>query len=160
MTELGDPTVILLALATFGNGLLAGLSLNKSIVELPAGKRMGSVAFAEYSRAADLRNGVAFYAALGIGSPIVTIVATAMVALDGPVSSLSKVVAVSAILFSAAHMLTTAGAAPHMVRIGRLGSDQRALDEEYDRFRAWHSARTVLQVGSFGMVVILFAILL
>jgi hypothetical protein len=47
--------------AVLANGVLVGASLDQSIKQLPARKKIGSVAYSNYSRAADLGNGVPFY---------------------------------------------------------------------------------------------------
>jgi hypothetical protein len=57
------------------DGLLAGLSLDKVIVQLPARRRMGVVKYAGYARAADLGNGVPYYAGLGISAAALTLAA-------------------------------------------------------------------------------------
>ncbi len=49
-------------------GLLAGISLDKALVQLPARRRMGVVAFAGFSRANDLGNGLVLYPLLGVGA--------------------------------------------------------------------------------------------
>src|SRR5687768_18517520 len=68
-----DITLILVFSATVMTGLLAGMNLDKSIVQLPARHRMGVVAFAAFSRANDLGNGLIAYPILGIGSALLTI---------------------------------------------------------------------------------------
>jgi hypothetical protein len=70
-----DITLILILAATVVTGLLAGASLDKSIVQLPARRRMGVVEFAAFSRAADLGNGLILYPILGIGAALFTILA-------------------------------------------------------------------------------------
>ncbi len=61
-----DTAVTGVAMAALGaDGILAGLSLDKVIVQLPARRRIGVTAYAAYARAADLGNGIAFYAAVG-----------------------------------------------------------------------------------------------
>jgi hypothetical protein len=57
------------------SGILAGLSLDKVIVQLPARRRMGAVGYPGYARAADLGNGVVFYAVAGIGAAVLTVAA-------------------------------------------------------------------------------------
>jgi hypothetical protein len=57
------------------DGVLAGLSLDKVIVQLPARRRIGITAYAAYARAADMGNGIAFYAAVGVGGALLTIAA-------------------------------------------------------------------------------------
>jgi hypothetical protein len=56
--------------AAAATGLLAGASLDQSIKQLPPRRRVGVVAYSEYSQAGDLGNGIVFYAALGVpGQP-------------------------------------------------------------------------------------------
>jgi len=63
-----DAAVTSVAMAALAaDGILAGLSLDKVIVQLPARRRIGITAYAAYARAADLGNGIAFYAAAGVG---------------------------------------------------------------------------------------------
>ena len=57
---------VLLLIATGVTGLLAGASLDQSIKQLPARHQIGVASFSRYGQAADLGNGVAFYASLGI----------------------------------------------------------------------------------------------
>src|SRR5713101_3677165 len=63
----------LLVAATLFNGILAGGSLIKSTVELPARRTIGLPAMAAYHRAADLRTGFLIYPAMGLGAPALTI---------------------------------------------------------------------------------------
>jgi len=52
--------------ALVAGGLLAGLWLDKVIVQLPALRRIDVVAYAACGRSADLGNGIAFYAVVGV----------------------------------------------------------------------------------------------
>src|SRR2546428_9741085 len=63
----------LLAAATIFNGILAGGSLIKSVVELPARRTIGLLAMAAYHRAADLRTGFWIYPLVGLGAPALTL---------------------------------------------------------------------------------------
>jgi hypothetical protein len=76
VVQAGRTTVVLLG-AVVANGLLVGASLDQSIKQLPARHRIGVEAFSAYSQAADLRNGVAWYATLGLGAAAVTLAAAA-----------------------------------------------------------------------------------
>src|SRR5437016_2187187 len=58
----------LLVAATVPNGILAGGSLIKCVVELPARRIIGQPAMAAFHRAADLQTGFLIYPALGLGS--------------------------------------------------------------------------------------------
>ena len=55
------------------NGILAGGSVIKSVVELPARRAIGLPAMAAYHRAADLHTGLWVYPALGLAAPALTI---------------------------------------------------------------------------------------
>src|SRR3712207_1180535 len=70
-----DITFVLILAATAANGLLAGASLDQSIKQLPARHKIGLVAYSEYSRASDLGPGIVWYAILGVGAAVLTIVA-------------------------------------------------------------------------------------
>src|SRR5262252_8346004 len=76
-------SIALFALATAVDGLLAGASLDQSIKQLPARHHIGVVAFSAYSRASDQANGVAWYAALGVGGAVLTLAAALTAVLRG-----------------------------------------------------------------------------
>src|SRR2546430_4022751 len=70
-----DFVAALLIAAAIANGLLAGASLDKVLVQLPARRKIGLHAMAEYNRATDLGPGLILYPALGLGAPLLTIAA-------------------------------------------------------------------------------------
>jgi hypothetical protein len=79
-----DAAVTSVAMAALvADAILAGLSLDKVIVQLPARRRIGVTAYATYARAADLGNGIAFYAAVGVGAAVLTLAAFAVAASRG-----------------------------------------------------------------------------
>ena len=61
-------------MATALTGLLCGASLDQSIKQLPARHTIGMKAFSAYAKAADLRTGVPFYASLGVGAALASII--------------------------------------------------------------------------------------
>ena len=72
MPQLDVARLLLIAAVAF-NGILTGASLDQSIKQLPARRRMGVIAFSAYSRAADLGNGIVWYATIGVGAALFTI---------------------------------------------------------------------------------------
>ena len=60
-------------------GLLCGASLDQSIKQLPARHIIGISSFSAYAKAADLKNGVLWYAILGIGAALASIVTSILV---------------------------------------------------------------------------------
>jgi hypothetical protein len=115
--EMPSVSVVLVALAAAVDGLLAGASLDQSIKQLPARHRIGVVAFSGYSRASDQANGLAWYAALGVGGAVLTLAAAATAVLRGAPNHERQPLLLAGFL-SLAHSLTTARAAPINFRQG------------------------------------------
>lgn len=135
----------LVTLATAVDGVLAGASLDQSIKQLPARHRLGVLAFAAYSRASDQANGVAWYAALGIGGAVLTLAASVLVR----ASDKQRRRLLLAGGLSIAHTLITARAAPINFSQRSVGDDERALERILDRFERWQTARAILQLATF-----------
>ena len=76
-------SLVILFAATALTGILTGASLDQSIKQLPARHKIGAVAFSAYARAADLGNGILWYAALGLGAALLTLVASALIVASG-----------------------------------------------------------------------------
>jgi hypothetical protein len=136
-------TILLLA-AAGANGLLAGASLDQSIKHLPARRRMGIVQFSRYSRAADLSNGVAWYASLGVGTAVLTL-AAALAGLLGQPTRASAIALVAAIAATIAHSVATARAAPINFQQRDAAGDEAALSDLFDRFERWQTLRVICQ---------------
>jgi len=143
--------------ALVANGILAGLSLDKVIVQLPARRRIGVTAYAAYARAADLGNGIAFYAAAGIGAAALTIAAFAVAAARQAQGTVTALLAAAAAL-SLVHSATTARAAPAMFKIGRAGNNPAVLEPLLTRFARWSATRVVVQATTLILVAIAVAI--
>jgi hypothetical protein len=141
-------SVALVALATAVDGLLAGASLDQSIKQLPARRRIGVLAFSAYSRASDQANGIAWYAALGGGGAVLTLAEAVSAVLAGaPVHQRQPLVLAD--LLSVAHTFTTARAAPINFGQRAIGNDERALQRIFDRFERWQIVRAGLQLATF-----------
>ena len=139
--------------ALVADGLLAGLSLDKVIVQLPARWRIGAVAYAAYARSADLGNGIAYYAALGAGAAVLTLAAFAAAAARGSSGTVTGLLAAAAAL-SVLHSIATGRAAPVMFKIGRAADTQEVLAPLLTRFARWSAARAALQAATLVMVAI------
>jgi hypothetical protein len=142
-------TLALALAATALDGVLCGASLDQSIKQLPARHRMGAVAFSAYSRAADLGNGIVWYATLGIGAALVTIAAAATGLIAGIPFAQSLPLLVAAIL-SILHSLATTQAAPVSFSQRKVANDEAALARVFDRFARWQTLRAVLQAFTFA----------
>ena len=144
-----DPLLTLLIVATALNGLLAGASLDQSIKQLPARRRIGVLSYSAYSRAADLGNGIAWYAGLGLGAAGCSLAAAVVALVQGVASVQTTPIAVAAVL-SILHSLTTTRAAPTLFSQRRYERDEAALTVVFDRFERWQTVRVLIQVLTFG----------
>ena len=146
-----DTTLLLMLTATAANGILAGASLDQSIKQLPARHRMGMVAFSAYSRAADLGNGVVWYAIIGIGAAALTLAAAVVAHWQGQADRQAMPLDLAAAL-AVLHSLATTQAAPTNFSQGRAVGDEVALTRIFNRFERWQALRAVLQVLNFGVL--------
>jgi hypothetical protein len=146
-----DLTFIFVLAATASVGLLAGASLDQSIKQLPARHRIGAVAYSQYSRAADLGNGIFFYGILGIVAALLNIAAAIAAYWQGVSSHRANLIYLGA-LFAVLHSLATTQAAPTNFRQRKVAADnEAALGRLFDRFTRWQNIRCALQVLNFGV---------
>jgi hypothetical protein len=140
-----NATLWLLVAALIGNGLLVGASLDQSIKQLPTRRRIGVVAFSAYSQAGDLGRGVAWYAALGIGAALLTILAAVVGFTDQP-DGRTAVALWLALVGTVAHSAATARAAPTNFSQRTAAGDPARLAAIFDSFERWQTIRAAFQV--------------
>jgi hypothetical protein len=137
----------LLPLTAAVTGLLAGASLDQSIKQLPARHVIGDRAFAKYSQAADLRQGVVFYGILG-GAVLLLNLAAAIAVSRGYVVAPGLPIYLGALL-AILHSIATAVAAPTNFS-QRRARDNAALRRVFERFERLQALRCALQLANFG----------
>jgi hypothetical protein len=148
---MSDSDSKLLTISVFLTGMAAGLSADRSIVQLPAFRRTGLDAWVAYSRHADLENGLFYYPTLALGGSILTIAAAWRMSDRGSTirrrARLSRAAAVSAAIALAA----TSQAAPNMWRLREISTaDHDSVDRAYRGFRFWHGVRSVALTLTFA----------
>jgi hypothetical protein len=138
------------------NGILVGASLDQSIKQLPARHRIGAIAYSAYAKASDLGNGIVWYAILGIGAALLTIVTASVVFTQRNNAPFALPVYIAAVL-SIFHSLATTQAAPTMFSQRRYENDEAALTSIFNRFEHWQTIRVVLQL--LTLLALLWALL-
>jgi hypothetical protein len=133
-----------MASAIVANGLLAGLSVFRSLVELPAWKRINLSGFYEYARAADLGRGLVLYPFIGIIAAILVVLATIDGYFDG-VNSTAIIFLWISFLLAIAHSITTTRAAPNMLSLRSAPNNPESVQLVFARFKKWQDRRAVLQ---------------
>ncbi|MDT4989810.1 MAG: hypothetical protein QOI74_3904 [Micromonosporaceae bacterium] len=144
-----DLATNLLIAAVAANGLLSGASGDQSVKQLPARRHIGVSAYSDYSRSADLGNGIAWYAVLGIGTALLSVV-TGVIVLGRDPTGQQVAAAVTLIVATVAHMGLTAVAAPTNMSQRRHIGDEAALTRVFDRFERLQTARWVFNLAALG----------
>lgn len=147
-----DVTLALLIASLTANGLLTGATLDQAIKQLPARKKIGAVAYSDYSRAADLGNGLIWYPVLGVGTAVLSVV-TGGVGLAHHAAGAEMAALIALIAGSVAHMGSTALAAPTNISQRRAAGDAEALSRIFDRFAKLNAIRAALLTATLGIAV-------
>jgi len=153
-----EDTILKTALltATGLTGLLCGASLDQSIKQLPARHIIGVQAFSAYAKAADLKNGVIWYAVLGISAALASII-TAIFAWHGHIQASLALPIYLAAGFAVCHTICTTQAAPTYHSQKKI-SDEESLTKLFNKFekiQTFRSAFIVLNLGCYIWVLFL-----
>src|SRR5436190_4165231 len=143
--------VIFIVSATLANGLLAGGDVDRWLAGMPAWQAVGILAWANYSRSADLGNGFVLYPILAIGGALLSLAAAVIFVREGKHERVLAIPVYAAAALAAAGLLMTFKAAPFMLSLRHIGNEDIAsLQHAFDGFRLWGGVRTVLQTLAFG----------
>jgi hypothetical protein len=137
-------------------GALCGASLDQSIKQLPARHNIGMRAFSSYAKAADLKNGIIWYGALGIGSAFTSIV-TALLYREYKLGITSPIYL--AAFFAVCHTACTLLAAPIYLKQKNL-YDEKALERLFNRFELISAIRSGFITLNFLCFIWVLAIIL
>ena len=138
----------LIVIAVVPIGMLAGGSLEGSLVKLPARRRIGVVAYASFARGNDLGNGLVVYPIWAISAALLTFIATVVAYIQQQPMELLVPLTIAS-LTSIGHFLATSQAAPVMLSLSHTPDDETILTAKLDKFERWSAVRTALQVLTF-----------
>lgn len=128
-------------------GIGVGASLDQSIKQLPTRRRIGVLAYSDYSRVADVRIGLYWYVPLGVAWIVVNVAA----AITGWAEGVSghRAVALTVLVAAAAgHAVMTALAAPTLRSQRAVSGDEQALRRVFDRFERLQLFRLALDIAA------------
>jgi len=127
---------IFIVSATLANGLLAGGDVDRWLVGMPAWQPIGVVGWANYSRLADLGNGLVLYPILAIGGTLLSLAAAATLMHQAKHERFVAIPVYAAAALAVARLLMTFKAAPFMLSLRHIGNEEVALLEHaFDGFR-------------------------
>src|SRR6266508_2920732 len=113
-------------------GVLAGVNVDRYVVGFPAWRRVGTRAWADYSRNADLStNGLVLYPFLGIGGAALSIAALVSFRRGRRAPARANIPLSAAALLTIGGLLLTTRATPNVLRLRRLGDDREELDRAF-----------------------------
>jgi hypothetical protein len=143
-------TWILILGAALLHGILAGLTIDRILVGLPAWREVGVVAWANYSRSADLGNGLVLYPGLAIGGALLSLgAAVSLIWQPTRTHSVTIPIFLTAGLALAGLMLTFK-AAPFMLSLRNIGDENVVhLQQAFNGFWFWSAIRGAMQVMAF-----------
>ena len=130
--------VIFIVSATLANGLLAGEDVDRWLAGMPAWQAVGILAWANYSRSADLGNGFVLYPILAIGGALLSLAAAVIFMREGKHERVLAIPVYAAAALAAAGLLMTFKAAPFMLSLRHIDNEDIAsLQHAFDGFRLW-----------------------
>lgn len=142
----------LLIAAVIVCGIGVGASLDQSVKQLPTRRRIGVLAYSDYSRVADLRQGLFWYAPLGAAWTMINVAAVVVGWADG--ASGGHAAALGLLVAAVAgHAVLTSFAGPTLLSQRRVAGDERALNRVFDRFERLQMVRVAVDVVALAAAV-------
>jgi hypothetical protein len=130
----------------FVGGLFVGGNVQRSLVDMPAWQHAGPVAWATFSRYADLGNGLILFPIIGIGGAILMLVMAVVYRLDRTAPRAAGLPIYLGVLLLAVGIFTTTQAAPLMLSLRSGTTDPVVLQRAFDGFLWWGTIRAVCDV--------------
>jgi hypothetical protein len=130
-------------------GVLAGITVDRLIVQRPAFRHLGATAWVTYGKHADLGPGLVLYPVVAIAHALLTVL-SAIFIVRSPDLSAAAVPAYAATLLVVIGMALTIKAAPVMLSLRRATSDATGNERAFRDFWLWSTLRGVAQVIAFA----------
>ena len=156
MNRMARPLLVVAALFA---GLLAGGNVDRTFVAMPAWQQVGAMAWADFSRHADLGNGLVLYPLEAIGGALFAIAAAVCLQFDRTAPRAAVLAIDASAALAAGGLALTLKAAPIMLGI-RGVTDALALTAAFEGFRFWGDLRAVCQILAFATQLIALGLLL
>jgi hypothetical protein len=137
-----------LSIAAMLSGWLAGQSIDRYVIEVPGFRHIDIIQWAEYSRHADLGNGLFLYPAEAVISFLLFVISFIIIFMSKQLNILKLPVSF-ALLLSAAGLFFTIFAAPIILSLKNMPNDALLLQQAFDRFHFWGGLRAIAQVLAF-----------
>jgi len=131
------------------SGWLAGANIDRYIVQLPAWKYVDIVSWAEYSRHADLGNGLWLYPLEAVGTFILLVIASIIAIVNRPILKQSAPIIYAAAFFAALKIALSIFSSPVIMSLRTSGNDKQMLQNAFDMYHFWSPYNVIVQLFLF-----------
>jgi hypothetical protein len=139
----------LIILATILSGWLAGATVERFIVEFPAFRRIDIICWGNYTRHADLGNGIFFYPPLAIVPFFCLVIAVIIIIRYRSSAVYIRPALYISLFLSFMGLFFTFFAAPVMLTVAHMPNNPDLLKNSLDNFYFWSLFRGIAQVLLF-----------
>jgi hypothetical protein len=144
--------------ATLFGGLLAGVTANRALVELPAWERIGAIPWANFTRAENHGVGSFFYIVVGFLALALTVVTAIAFRFDRSARGSRRFPAYAAALLAITYgVITRAILVPAAFRLKAAGNDAAELQQIFAGMARWWGVNDILHVLAFSLSLWAFA---
>jgi hypothetical protein len=151
-------TKLLAAGACLFGGLLAGVTANRALVELPAWQRVGAIEWAGFSRAENHGAGAFFYLIIGFLALLFTVTTSIAVRLDHSAKGFRRFPAYAAATLAVTYAaITRAILVPAAFHLRDAGNNGSELQQIFASVTRWWGVNDLLHVLAFGLSLWAFA---
>lgn len=137
-----EAQIDLLIATTVAIAVGTGATLDQTIKQLPARRRVGASAYVAYVRAADLRNGLIWYPVIGV-SCVLTPAAAIVVGLSRKPTGAAEATLIALAVSIVGFIAATATAAPTLFTVRRGAVTDLVAARTLDRFARMNAVRAV-----------------
>jgi hypothetical protein len=142
----------LAVVAALSTGLLAGVTVNRALVQLPTWERIGLIPWANFTRAENVGLESVFYPVLGLAALLLTLAAAIAFRLDrGTRGSRGFPIYSAAVLVVAWAVVTRGVLVPAMFSLRVAGNDTIELQGIFLTVVRWSRVNDILHVLTFGL---------
>ncbi len=141
--------ILLITAATLLTGILAGGSVDRYIVQVPAWRHLSKLSWAEYTRYAEFGNGLYFYPFEVLGSFILLFTTSAIVLIHKTRFRNIALPVHLATIFATIGVIFTFFSFPVMLSIQTMGNNELLVQHAFDKYHFWGLLRAIAQLLSF-----------
>ena len=145
-------TKLLATGASLCSGILAGVTANRALVELPAWQRLGAISWSNFVRAENHGVGAFFYIVIGLLAILLTLLTALAFRLDSSADGLCKLPAYAAALLAMLYaVVTRAILVPALATLNVAGIPGAGVEHAFLTVLRWSAVNDLLHLLAFAL---------